>query len=126
MFLKIIGLCFVALVCFNVIKNVKPEFGLFVIVCAGAAVVILLSDGIIDAVNAFSSLAEKSGINNDVFSSVLKIIGIGYVTEYSAGICEDGGSKSLAQKIQFAGKITIFIMAMPIITGIIEVIGGIL
>ncbi len=125
-FIKIIGVVFVAAVGFNVIKQAKPEYGLFIIIAAGAAVIIMLSDSIIGAINAFSGIAEKSGINNSVFSSVLKIIGVGYLTEYSSSVCEDGGCSSLGQKIQFAGKITIFIMALPIITGIIDVIGGIL
>lgn len=125
-FLKIIGLVFVAVVSYNVIKNVKPEFGLFIIVVAGAAVVIMLSDGIIASVAAFGTLAEKSGLDNSVFSAILKIIGVGYITEYSSSVCEDGGCGSLGQKIQFAGKLTIFVMALPIINGIIEIIGGIL
>lgn len=125
-FLKIIGVVFVACVGYNVIKNVKPEYGLFIIITAGAAVIIMLSDNIIQAMGAFSTIAEKSAIDNSVFSSVVKIIGVGYITEYSSSVCEDGGCSSLAQKIQFAGKITVFIMALPIITGIIDVIGGLL
>lgn len=125
-FLKIIGLVFVAVVSYNVIKNAKPEFGLFIIVVAGAAVVIMLSDGIISSIAAFNTLAEKSGLDSGVFSSIIKIIGVGYITEYSSSVCEDGGCSSLGQKIQFAGKLTIFVMALPIITGIIDIIGGII
>ena len=124
--LKIIGLVFIAVVSYNVIKNVKPEYGLFIIVVAGAAVIILLSDGIVESISAFKSLSDKSGLDSGIFSSIIKIIGIGYITEYSTSVCDDSGCSSLGQKIQFAGKLTIFLMALPIISGIIDVIGGLM
>ncbi len=124
--LKIIGFAFVALCCYNLIKNAKPEFSVALIIGAGALILILLSDGIVESVTVFRNLTEKSGLNSSTFSSVIKIIGIGYVTEYSASVCEDGGSKSLAQKIQFAGKLTVFLLALPIVVNVFDVIEGML
>lgn len=43
-----------------------------------------------------------------MFSLVLKIIGIGYLTEYSSSLATDAGCASIAQKLQFGGKIVIF------------------
>lgn len=125
-FLKIIGLTFVGVVAYNVIKNVKPEYGLFLVVAVGIILIILLSDGIIASIKVMNDLVEKSGMDNSIFSSVIKIIGIGYITEYSSSLCEDNGCSSLAKKIQFAGKITIFVISSPIIIGVIDVIGGLM
>jgi stage III sporulation protein AD len=74
---------------------------------------------------AFYNLTDKSGIDDKLFGTILKIIGIGYVTEYSASICSDFNSNSLGSKIQLAGKITIFLMALPVITSLIDLIGRI-
>lgn len=123
---KVIGIAFVALVCYSLLKNTKPEFSIILIIAAGALILILLSDKIVESIAVFKNLTEKSGISVDSLSSVIKIIGIGYVTEYSSNICEDGGSKSLAQKIQFAGKITVFLLAVPIILNVFKVIEGLL
>lgn len=115
-----------ATIAFNVLKTVKPEYGIFVTICASAAILIMLSDLISKAVLNFTGIAEKSGLDGKVFSSILKIIGIGYITEFSSGICEDGGSATLAKKIQLAGKLVIFVMALPIVTNIVDIIGELL
>ena len=125
-FIKVIGLAFIGVVSYNVIKNVKPEYGLFLIVAVGIIVIILLSDGIVSSIIIMGELVNKTGIDKSIFASVIKIIGIGYITEYSSSLCEDNGCSSIAKKIQFAGKITIFLMSSPIIIGVIDVIGGLL
>lgn len=124
--IKIIAIAFVALVGYNVLKSVKPEFSVALIVAVGAVILILLSDSVVTSLSAFATLTEKSGISVTSFASVVKIIGIGYLTEYAASICEDGGSKSLGQKVQFAGKITVFLIALPIIMNVFTVIESVL
>lgn len=51
---------------------------------------------------------------------------IGYLVEFSAGIVEDFGSKSIADKLVLAGKIIIFTVSIPIIQSLITLIGNIL
>ena len=71
-------------------------------------------------------IADKSGIGTGLFSGMLKIIGIGYLTEFSANLCDDYGYLSIGKKIQLGGKITIFLMAIPIIGSLVEIIGNLL
>lgn len=124
--IKIIGIAFVAIVAFAVVKNVKPEYSALILIAAGAIIIISLSDYIIEAIGVFKNLADKSELGNTVFTSLLRIIGIGYLCDYSASVCEDSGCKSLAAKIELGGKLTIFIMTVPIITNVITVIEGLL
>lgn len=104
------------------VKQHRPEIA--VMISAGTAVIILfmVADYIFDAVSVLSQLSEKAGVNNALLSSVLKIIGVGYITEFSAGICEDSGNKSIGDKIAFAGKIIILIVALPVLTAVIDII----
>lgn len=122
--MKIIGISFVALVGYNILKYSKPEFSVALVVAAGTIILVILSDKIIESVAAFKFITEKSGLSENTFSMIIKIIGIGYVTEYASNVCEDGGSKSLGQKIRFAGKITIFLLALPIVYNVFTVIEG--
>lgn len=124
--LKVIGIAFVAVVGHNVLKYSKQEFASFVLIGAGCIILILLSEKISEAITAFQGIAQKANLDSSVFAMILKIIGIGYITEYSVSLCEDSGCSSIGKKIELAGKITIFLMAIPIITGIIELLGGIM
>lgn len=69
---------------------------------------------------------QRAGIDNRIFSLLVKIIGIGYVTDFSAGVIEDTGSKSLADKVVLAGKIIIMTLALPVVVKLFDLIAGLL
>ena len=124
--IKIIGVAFVGIICYKLIKNVKSDFAPLILVAVGAIILILVSDKISQILNVFDGLSKKAGLSGTIFSSLLKIIGIGYVTEYAAEVCDDCDCSSIGKKIELAGKITIFVMSLPIINGIVETIGELL
>jgi stage III sporulation protein AD len=126
LFFKIIGIAFIGIIAYGVIKNIKSDYSVFILLAVSAIILILLSDYLVNAIDVFSQMATKTGINSDIFSSIIKIIGIGYIAEYASSICEDAGCSSIAKKIQFGAKLTIFVMTIPIINSIIELIEGIL
>ena len=47
---------------------------------------------------------------------------MGYRTELSADLLDDGGLKNLSDKVVFAGKVLIMLMALPVLTEIISLI----
>ena len=124
--LKIIGIAFVGVVLYQILRNTKSDFAIFVSISVGVVILVLLSDKISQVVNVFNDLSVKAGLSSEIFSSVIKIIGIGYLTEYSVNLCDDAGCSSIGKKIELCGKITILIMALPIINGIITIIGELL
>ncbi|HHU42909.1 MAG: SpoIIIAC/SpoIIIAD family protein [Bacillota bacterium] len=123
---KYIAIGFIGMVMVVTVKNIKPEYSIYIALATGVIILISLSETIMEAVNTFSQIADKSGLSTGVFNAILRIIGIGYITEYSASLCEDNDCSSIAKKIQFAGKVAIFVMAMPILSGIIDIVGGLL
>lgn len=124
--LKIIGICLLTVVAFVVIKPLKPELALFVSMAGSIVVLIMCIDSLTEVIQTMTSFVEKTGINNKLFSSVLKIIGIGYITDFSCSLCSSSGNSLIADIMAFAGKITIVVMSLPILNSIIEIILGIL
>ena len=120
---KFIAIGFIGTIMVVTVKNVKPEYSLFIALATGAIILIALSNKILEVINTFTQISDKSGLPPGVFNSILRIIGIGYITEYASSVCEDNECQSIAKKIQLSGKIVIFIMALPIITSIIDIVG---
>ncbi|MGI6701655.1 MAG: stage III sporulation protein AD [Christensenellales bacterium] len=124
--LKVIGVGIIGVLIASLIKRDKEDyFSVFVVLVAGIIILIYIVHSLGDVVVAFNKITDTSGIDDKLFGTILKIIGIGYLTEYSASICTDFHYNSLGAKIQLAGKIAIFLMALPIITNLIELIGRI-
>ena len=123
---KIIAIAFVGVLVCILMKDIKPELTPLVLIAVGVVILILLSDNIAEILEFFMGLSDDAGLSRSVFSTVLKIIGIGYLCEYSVNVCDDCGCTSIGKKIELAGKITILILSIPIITGIIQAIGALL
>ena len=126
MIVKLIGIALIGIVAVSLLRSAKPEFAVFAVIGTGIVMVITMISSLQSAILAFDDLVEKSGMDARVFSAVLKIIGIGYLTEYSASIATDAGCASIAQKLQFGGKIVIFLMSISIVTALVDVVTGLL
>ena len=53
-------------------------------------------------------------------SILLKVIGITYICEFSAGICKDAGYQAVAGQIEVLGKLSVMFAGLPILFAVIE------
>lgn len=121
---KLIGIALIGVVAVSLLKTTKPEFAVFAVIATGVVMLVTMMGALRDVLLSFDELVRKSGVDDAVFSAVLKIIGVGYLTEYSASIAEDAGCASIARKLQFGGKVVIFLMSISIVTALVDVVGG--
>ncbi|MDR0855469.1 MAG: stage III sporulation AC/AD family protein [Christensenellaceae bacterium] len=122
MFIKVILLAFAGVIASLALKQIKPELAIFSAMGAGILILFAVLGEISGVVATFMTLtkqAESFG-GGDILTSIVKIIGIGYVTEYSASVCDDFGSSSLAKKVQLGGKVSIFLISLPVVFSVIE------
>lgn len=124
MIFKLIGIAIIGIITVVLLKSAKPEFAVFATIATGIVMVITMLSALRDVVLAFDKIVEKSGIDDRVFSAVLKIIGIGYLTEYSSSLATDAGCDSIAQKLQFGGKIIIFLMSISIVSTLVDLVAS--
>ena len=124
--IRIIGIAFVTTFAVMVLKPNKPELAAVVSIAGGVIVLLMFMDSLTHVLEGFTSIANRTGVSMEIFSALLRIIGIGYLTDFAAGICTDAGNTSMAQKVTLAGKVIILILALPIINNLITIIVGIL
>ena len=121
---KLIGIALIGVVAVSLLKTTKSEFAVFAVIATGVVMLVTMMSALLEVLLSFDELVEKSGVDDAVFPAVLKIIGVGYLTEYSASIAEDAGCASIARKLQFGGKVVIFLMSISIVTALVDVVGG--
>ena len=122
MIFKLVGIAIIGVIVVSLLKTAKPEFAVFATIATGVVMVVTMLSSLQSVILAFDGIVKKSGIDDGVFTAVLKIIGIGYLTEYSASVATDAGCASIAQKLQFGGKIVIFLMSISIVTALVDVV----
>jgi stage III sporulation protein AD len=123
---QVVGLGLIATFLILVIKEQKPVFAFLLATFTGVVIFLSLVDKIADVLGILTQLAEKARVNSMFLETVLKIIGIAYIAEFGAQVTRDAGQGSIASKIELAGKILIMVMAIPIITMMIETVVQIL
>lgn len=124
--LKIIGVAFVTSITAILLKSTKPELSFAVTITGILVILLFLLDSLKGTLLVFTTLMETTGIDNDLIRLLLKIVGVGYLTEFGAGILHDFGCASIADKIVLAGKLTIIALSLPILSSLLTMVNGFL
>lgn len=120
--IQIVGLGLIATFLALVVKEQKPIFAFLITVFVGVIIFLFLIDEIAKVIAMVERIANKANINLLYLETILKIIGISYIAEFGAQIAKDAGQSAMATKIELAGKVLILVLAIPILTAIIEMI----
>ncbi len=119
---KIIAIALITCVATLIVKPVRPDFAVFISIVGGIIILFMLVSYLSSIFDVFNEIFNLTNINGSIYSIIFKIIGIGYLVEFTAGICADTGNHSLGDKVLLGGKIIILVMALPIITSILEIV----
>lgn len=120
--LPIVAIGLVAAFIIVIIKQQRPEFAMYLSVAVGVLIFGLMLDKIVAIFTVLRDLAAQAKINMVYMGTVLKIVGIAYIAEFGAQICRDAGEGAVATKIEFAAKILVMILAIPILVAILDAI----
>jgi len=103
-------------------KTGKTEYGVYISV--GISLVILFSilsrlDVIIDTMKQIGSYVN---LVPSYITTLLKMLGITYISEFASAICKDAGYQTIASQIEIFAKLTILALSMPILLALLETI----
>lgn len=121
MIFKIIGVGICTIVVSIVLKQYKPELSVLVNICGGLVIFMFAIDGVSTLVSEFYSI-ENLTSQIEIVKPIMKVLGVGYITEFTANLAEDSGNKSVASKIVLGGKVAICTLALPILKQLINAI----
>ncbi|MGQ0451996.1 stage III sporulation protein AD [Bacillus sp. SS-TM] len=124
--MQIVGLGLVATFLAAVLNQHKSSITSLFIVFVGSVMFLILIDQIHSILQMIERVVSEAKVSNVYVETLLKIIGIAYIAEFGAQITKDAGQGAIASKIELAGKILILVMAIPILTVVIETILGFL
>ena len=124
--MRIIGVAFITAVTAVILKTTKPELSFAVTVTGIIVILMFLADALQNTLSVFSTIASVTGVENGLLKILLKIVGVGYITEFGAGVLNDFGSHSVADKVVLCGKVTIVMLSLPVIESLLQLVGGFL
>lgn len=119
---KIVAIGIITCVASIIVKQIKPELGIFITISGSCVIIITLISSFSSDFSILNKFSNVLNLDNKLIKTIIKIVGTGYLVEFGASICNDSGHTAIAEKIVFAGKIAILLMCLPIINNLVEIL----
>ena len=117
--LKICGIALISAICGIVIGQIRKELS-FAVRVAGAILIFgMIFTSLSPLLSEVEGLLSFGGIS-EYIEIMLKAFGIAFLTHICATLCRDCGESSLASGVEFAGKLEILILCLPLISKILN------
>lgn len=105
-----------------ILKREKEEFAILLILTAG---VLLFACALAQAstvITFIQSMMEQLSFDSDYLAVLIKMLGITYVGEFAASVCQDAGYHSVSGQIQAFARLSIVILSLPYLAYFVEVV----
>lgn len=108
------------------VKSQRPEIALTLSLSAGIMLFLLCLGKLAELTGFAAQLAEKYGLNADYLGIAVKITGIACIADLGVQLCKDAGESAVASKVELGGKVTVLLLALPIVEELISLIAQML
>ena len=103
-----------------VVRQYKAEYGMAVGVAGGILLLLLIIAQMSGMFDSISGMIDRVGIRQEWLTLLLKALGICYVTQFASDCCRDAGETALASKAELAGRVAVVLLALPMLTQLLE------
>ena len=125
-YLRLIGGVLIAAIMTMVLKKQEKDIALLLSLAMCTIVMISMSLYLEEMLAFVWKLSEIGGLESGWVRMVLKILGIGLLSQISTSICTDAGNRSLGQAIQILTNIVILWLCLPLLEEILALLRTVL
>lgn len=104
------------------LKSVKPEYAALVTMGIGLLILGLAVGKLSYLFETLEQLRKSMPVDSGYISTLVKMIGVTYIGQFSAGICKDAGYSATGAQIELFCKLSVMVLSMPILTALLETI----
>lgn len=117
---QVVGLALVTTILLLILRQERPVLAVVLSIVFSIIIFTVMMGKMASILNVMRELTRRAEVNYFFFATILKILGVAYLGEFAAAICQDAGEQAVAKKVEFASKIIIAVLALPIMIAILE------
>ncbi len=106
------------------VKRQSPDMALMISIAACVLLFLLVLPMLTETVGILSRIGSMLDGGMPYIGAAVKVIGVAYMAELGASVCKDAGESAVAAKIELAGRVTLLLLAMPVLTDLVNIILG--
>ncbi len=104
------------------LKEKTPEISMLVNIAAGTIILLMIITQIVPILAQIKELYELSAIESENIAVLFKALGICFITQFCSDSCLDCGQKAMSSKVQLAGKVSITVLALPLLKEVLQTV----
>lgn len=104
------------------LKQEKSEVAIYLCIVISLIIFVGITDHLEQLVDTLREIGSIVQIESSYILTLIKMLGITYLAEFSSGICKDAGYQSIATQIEMFGKLTILVLSLPILLALLRTI----
>lgn len=122
-----VGLCGVVIASiFRNYNNEKSIFAIYIIIATVMVIFIMVIYKLTAVFEFLSDIYNQISYGKNFFPIILKVLAVAYIADFTAQICRDSDESAIAGKVELAGKVMIFYLAVPVMMAVMELINKML
>lgn len=107
-------------------KNGKAEYGIYISIALSILIFLAILSPLKIIIKTIQTIGNYINMDSAYIGTLLKMLGITYLAEFSSNICKDAGYQTIAGQIEVFGKLLILALGTPILLTLLDTIKGFL
>ena len=103
-------------------KGGKTEYSTYIALGVSVLIFTAVFGQLEVLVDTVREIGDTIGLDGVYIRTMLKMIGITYIAEFSSSVCKDAGYQTIAVQIEIFSKLTILALGMPVLLALLETI----
>ena len=105
-----------------ILRQYNKEYGLYIGLAASVIVFLYVLGCMSPVFSLIENLVEISGTCSEYIGILIKSLAICYITQLASDCCKDCGETAIASRIDFAGKIALLLVSVPLFEAILGIV----
>lgn len=103
-------------------KSGKAEYGIYISIALSLAIFYGVFGQLRYLTELIRDIENYIEIDHSYITTLLKMLGITYIADFSSAICKDAGYQAIAAQIEIFGKLTVMVLSMPVLYALLNTI----
>ncbi len=113
-----IALCGVVIA--SLIREYKPTMALYAVIATVLLIFGYILYQLSSVFNFLGSIYDQISYGKAFFLILIKVLAVAYIADFVAQVCKDAGETAIGSKVELAGKVIIFYLAIPVMMSVLE------
>lgn len=107
-------------------KSMKAEYGIYISIVLSLFIFFSILGYLKSIIDTIRIIGGYISMDTAYIGTLLKMLGITYIADFSSNICKDAGYQTISGQIEVFGKLAVLVLSMPILLALLETIEGFL